>query len=350
MYGHLRAEYRCESLAPGAEYGYWSAVKLEIPPLPFVESYRDASTHQMMLEDVVRTTSYDEALKEVITPESHVLDFGTGTGVLAIFASRHGAKQVDAVDRSTFLRHARKIAIDSGYPEIRFHHADQKTFQMDGKVDVLVSEWMGHFLFFEAMMTPLIELRDKFLKESGVMVPARVSMSAALLTDEAFHDERAFFLGNPYGIDFSSIATQPLKQIRRVRVEQDQIDPNLFDLGTLDMKTVTAQPTRLTGTCRPRQAALAYGVIAWFDTDLTDRVHFGTGPFDAPTHWDQLFFPFPEPFAVFPDRELTLTICPPEQPEHEDPAWAWSMTDGQETVSVDEREIFDEANRDPDEY
>lgn len=302
-----------------------------------------------MLEDVVRTTSYDQALKEVVTPDSHVLDFGTGTGVLAIFAARHGARLVDAIDRSTFLRHARQIARDSGHPEIRFHHADQNTFTMDGKVDVLVSEWMGHFLFFEAMMTPLLELRNKFLHESGVMIPARVSMKAALLTDEAFHDERAFFLGNPYGIDFSCIATQPLKQIRRVRVEHDQIDPNLFDLGTLDMKTVAEQPKKLTGTNRPRQAALAYGLIAWFDTDLTEKVRFGTGPFDAPTHWDQLFFPFPEPFAVYPDRDLNVTICPPQQPEAEDPAWSWSMTDGVETVSVDERDTFNEASRDPDE-
>lgn len=324
-------------------------MKPVIPPLPFVESYRDASTHQMMLEDVVRTTSYDDALKEVIGPESRVLDFGTGTGVLAIFSARHGAKQVDAIDRSTFLRFARRIAKDSGHPEIRFHHADQDTYEMDGKVDVLVSEWMGHFLFYEAMLMPLIKLRDRFLEQNGVMVPARVSMHAALLIDESIHEERAFFLGNPYGINFSCIAQEPLKQIRRVRVEKEQLDPNFFDLGFLDMKTVTAQPESLVGTARVRQAGLAYGIVAWFDTDLTDKVRFGTGPLDAPTHWDQLFFPFPEPFVVVPDKDLTVRINPPNQPEAEDPAWSWSLTDGEETVFVDEKITFQEADRDPDE-
>jgi SAM-dependent methyltransferase len=302
----------------------------------------------MMLEDVVRTTSYEDALKEVVQGDTHVIDFGTGTGVLAIFAARAGAARVDAVDRSTFLRHAKRIARDSGCPDIHFHHADHETLKLEQKADVLVSEWMGHFLFFEAMMGPLLSVRDRWLAEAGRMVPASVSMHAALLTDESFHEERAFFLGNPYGIDFSSIAEQPLRQTRRVRVEDDQVDKARFDLGALDMKTVTAPPEVLRAKAHPHQASLVYGVVAWFDAQLTDKVRFGTGPDDAPTHWDQLYFPFPEPFVVVPDRELTLEIRPPRQPENEDPTWAWQMTDGEETVFVDERQTFAEAGRDPD--
>jgi type I protein arginine methyltransferase len=324
-------------------------VKPVIPPLPFVESYRDASTHQMMLEDVVRTTSYDDALRETVKPDSRVIDFGAGTGVLSIFAARHGAAQVDAIERSTFVRHARRIARDTGYPDIRFHHADHETFSTDGPADILVSEWMGHFLFYEAMMEPLIAVRDRWLKEEGIMIPARVSMHAALLLDETFHAERAFFLGNPYGIDFSSIASDPLRQNRRVRVEPPQISERLFHLGELDMKTVKETPRSLVGKMKPYRATLAYGIVAWFDCELTDNVRFGTGPHDAGTHWEHLYFPFPEPFVVVPERELTLEICPPRQTEDEEPTWAWSMTDGDETVVVDERDTFDDAARDPDE-
>lgn len=324
-------------------------MKPVIPPLPFVESYQDASTHQMMLEDVVRTTSYEDALKEVVTPSSHVLDFGTGTGVLAIFAARAGAARVDAVDRSSFLKYAKRIAQSSGFPDIRFHHADHETLKLDKKADILVSEWMGHFLFFEAMMGPLLKVRDQWLAEAGRMVPESVSMHAALLIDESFHDERAFFMGNPYGIDFSVIADQPLRQIRRVRVEANQLDATRFHLGKLDMKTVTSPPLVLEARGKVRQAALSYGIIGWFDTQLTEKVRFGTGPDDAPTHWEHLYFPFPEPFVILPDREISIEIRPPHQPEDEDPTWAWSISDGEVSVFVDEKETFAEAGRDPDE-
>jgi protein arginine N-methyltransferase 1 len=303
----------------------------------------------MMLEDVVRTTSYEDALKEVVTGSSHVIDFGTGTGVLAIFAARAGAARVDAVDRSSFLKYAKRIAKSTGFPDIRFHHADHETLILDKKADILVSEWMGHFLFYEAMMGPLLKVRDKWLAESGTMVPASVSMHAALLIDESFHDERTFFLGNPYGIDFSIIADQPLRQVRRVRALADQLDASRFHLGTLDMKTVTGQPEVLRARGKVRQAALSYGIIAWFDTQLTPKVRFGTGPDDAPTHWEHLYFPFPEPYVVVPDRELSIEIRPPSQPEDEDPTWAWGISDGEVSVFIDEKETFAEAARDPDE-
>jgi SAM-dependent methyltransferase len=302
----------------------------------------------MMLEDVVRTTSYDEALKEVVGPGTRVLDFGTGTGVLAIFAARHGAAQVDAVDRSTFLRYAKRIAKDTGFSQIRFHHADHETLTLGSKVDVLVSEWMGHCLFYEAMMDPLLAIRDKYLEADGCMVPARVSVHGAILTDESFHDERTFFLGNPYGIDFSSIAEQPLLQHRRVRVETKQLDRARFDFGSLDMKTVTGQPLSLRAEGRVYQAALSYGIVAWFNCDLTDKVRFGTGPDDAPTHWDQIYFPFPEPVFVAPDREISLEIHPPRQPEDQDPMWAWSYSDGHENVFVDEANTFADSDEDLD--
>lgn len=301
-----------------------------------------------MLEDVVRTSSYEQALREVITPDSHVIDFGAGTGVLSIFAARAGARRVEGVERSTFVRHARQIARDSGHPEIVFHHADHLTFATDARADVLVSEWMGHFLFYEAMMEPLILIRDRFLKESGLMIPARVSMHAALLIDESFHDERTFFLGNPYGIDFSSIAEEPLRQNRRVRVEPHQLDRCRVHLATLDMKTVAETPRSLCARGRAYQAALVYGIVAWFDAELTDNIRFGTGPDDAPTHWDQLLFPFPEPLVVTPDKEFQIEIRPPHQAEEEDPTWAWSFTDGLEAVAVDEMDTLAEAEADPD--
>ena len=39
-----------------------------------------------------------EILDEVIKPDTSVLDLGTGSGILAIIASKLGAKSVDAVD------------------------------------------------------------------------------------------------------------------------------------------------------------------------------------------------------------------------------------------------------------
>ncbi len=132
---------------------------------PYRDSYRDVSVHKMMLSDVVRTEAYERSLRAVVRPGMKVMDFGCGTGILSIFASRFGADTVYAVDRSSFIAVAQSIAKVNNIDNIQFYYDDHESLQLPGKVDLLVSEWMGHFIFFEAMLEPLLMLRDKFLGE-----------------------------------------------------------------------------------------------------------------------------------------------------------------------------------------
>lgn len=45
------------------------------------------------------------------------------------------------------------------------------TFSEIGKVDVIVSEWMGFYLFHEGMLDSVIYARDNFLKPGGLIFP-----------------------------------------------------------------------------------------------------------------------------------------------------------------------------------
>ncbi len=295
---------------------------------PFLGSYLDATAHKAMLQDVVRTTAYDEALRRAVRPGARVIDFGAGTGVLSIFAARHGAAVVDAVERTSFVEKARRIAQDSGHPEIRFHQADHRTFSTDGRADVLVSEWMGHFLFYEAMLGPLLEVRDRWLAPHGVMVPQKVSAHAGLVTDEQFHEDLSFLVNGPYGIDFSAIALTPLEQCHLVALQPDQLLEAVFELGTLDMKTLDKVPEHLEGRGRVEREATVYGIVAWFSMELVADFFIGTGPHDPETHWQQVYFPFVEPIDVSPEREIAIGIWPPMQNEEFQPTWKWSFNDG----------------------
>ena len=121
-------------------------------PSHYRMSYRDVAMHKVMLQDVVRTDAYEKSVNEVIRPDHCVLDFGCGTGILAMFAARAGARKVIAVDRSPFVKTAKDIALANHFDNIDFYHDDDQSLQLDEKVDVLVSEWMGHCLFYEDML------------------------------------------------------------------------------------------------------------------------------------------------------------------------------------------------------
>jgi hypothetical protein len=247
---------------------------------------------------------------------------------------------VDAIERTSIIEQAKKIAVLSGCPEIRFHHSDHKSFATDGLVDLIVSEWMGHFLFFESMLEPLIAIRNRWLKPDGAMLPARFTMTAALVVDEGMYEDAAFLEFKPYGIDFGPIADLPLRQSSLTDIEEHQLAEPFIDLGSVDMKTIERTPEQLTGKMRVQRELTAFGITAWFDAHLAGDIEFGTGPHQPQTHWRQIYFPLPEPFDCSPEREVAVTIRPPSAVESTDPTWAWAITDGLSTIEVDERDSF----------
>lgn len=312
--------------------------KNQSPP-NYCMSYRDVAMHKVMLQDVVRTDAYEKAINEVVKPGHYVLDFGCGTGVLAMFAARAGASKVIAVDRSPFIKTAKEIAEKNGFENIDFYHDDHQSLQLDEKVDVVVSEWMGHCLFYEAMLEPLLAIRDSYLATGGVMIPAEVSLHAGLVCDEDLLDDLSFLRSQPYDIDFSPIAHTPFQQTDLVTLDPESILENTVHLGSLDMHTISKAetPRVFTGTIKPDRKSEIFALCAWFSSELSQGVIFGTGPNDIPTHWDQILFPLPEPFTVDPSRQLTITISPLTEQVGKEQCWSWSISDGEKTTSVNEQ-------------
>jgi SAM-dependent methyltransferase len=309
-------------------------------PSNYRMSYRDVAMHKVMLQDVVRTDAYQKSISEVVREDHTVLDFGCGTGVLSLFAARAGARKVIAVDRSPFIKTAQEIARKNAFENIDFYHDDHLSLQLNEKVDVIVSEWMGHCLFYEAMLEPLLAVRDRHLAKGGVMIPAEVSLHAGLVCDEDLLDDLSFLRDKPYGIDFSPIEQAPFQQTDLVTLDFDSILKNTAHLGSLNMNTVgkAETPRVFTGTIRPEKQAQIFALCGWFSCVLSEGVEFGTGPSDIPTHWDQILFPLPEPFTVDPDRELQISISPLTEEVGTEQYWAWSITDGKKTVAVNEQQ------------
>ena len=136
-----------------------------------------------MLSDTVRTLAFERALQAVIQPHHRVLDFGCGTGILAFFAHRAGAARIFAVDRSPLVQAARAVARDNGFDRIEFSYQEDVT--LPSAVDVIVSEWMGHFVFNESMLEPLLEVRDRYLRPDGTMIPPAF-VFRRIITDPGF--------------------------------------------------------------------------------------------------------------------------------------------------------------------
>ena len=96
-----------------------------------------AGIHEEMLKDVVRTRTYQQAIRG----NAHqfegkaVLDIGCGTGILSMFAAQAGARHVYAVDMSSIAKQAKQIVADNGFAnDITVMQGKMEELQLPEKV------------------------------------------------------------------------------------------------------------------------------------------------------------------------------------------------------------------------
>ena len=60
----------------------------------------------------------------------------------------------------------------------------------DGKVDIIISEWMGYFLLYESMLDTVLYARDRYLREGGKIFPDRATIYMAGIEDGEYKEDK----------------------------------------------------------------------------------------------------------------------------------------------------------------
>jgi protein arginine N-methyltransferase 1 len=60
----------------------------------------------------------------------------------------------------------------------------------NGKVDIIISEWMGYFLLYESMLDTVLYARDKYLVPNGKIFPDKATIYMAAIEDGEYKDDK----------------------------------------------------------------------------------------------------------------------------------------------------------------
>jgi histone-arginine methyltransferase CARM1 len=269
--------------------------------------YQFLANQQHMLLDAQRTGAYHRGIthNRADFEGKSVLDVGAGTGILSLFAAQAGARKVYAVEGTPAAEYARHLVEANGFDDrVEIVRARLDELSLPEKVDVIVSEPWGFFLFHERMVEAFLIARDKFLKPDGRMFPGQGRLWLAPFSDPRLYQSRqvasAFWEQTDfYGVDLTSmadVATEELfwmPALGHVPPTQLMSGPveHGFDFERLPLAALAE--IRLPFDFVAARPGPIHGLAGWFDVTFagsTESVLLSTAPDAIETHWLQLRF------------------------------------------------------------
>ncbi len=249
--------------------------------------FTNTYVHQKMLADTIRCQRYHDALVKHVKPDSVVVDLGTGTGILAIFAAKCGAKKVYAIDHSDIIQHAEKLAKREGLTNIEFIHGHSSRFVPNSKVDILVHDQIGSYLFDEKMIVNIVDLRERVMRSDGLILPGHYDL---FLEPVQMHSDRVvrhIWDEKICGVDITSLSELevPYSWYHRFSfndpgaVDHFLCEPESvlsFDLHTINEESQL--PTQLSYSRPVVKGGRIDGFLVYFHARFDDEVFFTTGP------------------------------------------------------------------------
>lgn len=127
----------------------------------FKGKYGELVPHQTMIQDKYRTNSYLEAIDKAVSPGDIVIDFGSGTGILAMAAAQK-ANTVYAIERNPKAYRMLLANIERNeFSNIVPYKGSAKDFMNAFphlQVDLVISECIGDHIFENSMVVDFLRL------------------------------------------------------------------------------------------------------------------------------------------------------------------------------------------------
>lgn len=127
---------------------------------------------QECLFDKKRSFDFLSAINESVKKDDIVVDAGSGSGILGLFAARAGAKKVFCIESNPrFIEVIKKNAEINHFSNvIEAIYADATKIKLPCEVDVIICELLSTGFFYEPEIQVINHLR-KFLKKGGKIIP-----------------------------------------------------------------------------------------------------------------------------------------------------------------------------------
>lgn len=284
--------------------------------------------HSSMVFDKIRNATYYQALKNIITPDSIVLDLGAGLGVHGMMAAQLGAKKVYMVEPEKIIDLTKKMVEKNGYSDrVECIQGKIEEVELPEQVDIIVSVFTGNFLLMEDLLPSLFYARDKYLKTGGYLIPDQAKMFAYPIHSSHYSEQIIQPWTKPhFDLDFNASIQTITNDLYLKWVKEDHYEALSEKTCLLDLDFYHAQQAACaaTETIDIIKDGTIDFLLGWFDIKL-GNAWLSTSAETQKTHWRQALMPIYPPLASENGMKVSLKLNRPQRGE-----WSWQVANDRE--------------------
>lgn len=276
--------------------------------------------HFEMLADSERNNAYQAAIEKVVTPDTSVLDIGTGSGLLSMMAARAGAERVIACEMNERLAATADEIINLNGYDKQINLFSKKSTQLKvgkeikEKVDLIISEILDVGALGEGVLPSIRHAVHNLAKPEVKLIPAGLQLHGQLI--EIPFRSRISPVREIAGFDLS-----PFEQFRIpdeyfriiLKAENYQELSPVIPLMTIDFYQLPPavpddQPRETLLEFPIQKSGTMHAVVFWFDLKLDEEITMSSRPNGELEHWGQALFCFPETRDVHAGEKVAVRM------------------------------------------
>ncbi len=292
------------------------------------------TNYAQMLADPLRKAALVAAMKELIRPDTVVLDLGAGFGALSLAACKMGAARVYAIEPNVAIRTLETLAQRNGFQDrIRSYCADSRKVELPERVDLIIADLRSYFPLFNGTYNIMEDACKRFLKPGGAVVPFHDAMYVAPVAQKlAQQDIELFWDQHGLDVDLGYVRELAMCTPCRAKLLPEALLSPAQVWGHVNYGEQCELETRAELNFKIERQDVLDGIGFWFDLDFTPGVRLSNAPDQTKLIYGTGFFPLPKPTEVHRGDQLTLKLSVRCLPDREYWSWAGRVSDttGQE--------------------
>lgn len=269
--------------------------------------------YRRMLADRVRLRAFHRAIRATVRPGDVVVEVGAGLGTYSFFAAQAGARRVYAIEADPEIcRLGESLAEHNGLADrIRFLRGHSTDIELPERADLAIFEDYSSFFFSSGLPRLLRDIRERYLKRSGRLLPRGVDLFLAAAEDPRTHRQLDLLKAQQdrlFGLDFSETRRLAMNHpVGTYAADQHLLAPPVR-CARIGLGNGRDFGFTFTGRSRTRRDGLLHGLLGWMELELAPGVRLSCSPLRPPTVWGQNFYPFAEPLKVRRGQQVGMTM------------------------------------------